>query len=343
MEAFERFKLVLLLFSAGFSNGISSAAELYKKFNEANITLAEINQWLDQFDQEDREAAIMLLQQIDYYSYRQLIKDLSFLHRQVLACLKKEGFIEDDTKEILFNKIDFSKTYPAKSGDLISYFYRTANKIRGVAFKNLDDLYRDGEDKSNRCLIILDDYASTGTQFLFEQYANAHYDLFNHYRKVFHVVLVANKSAIEKFEKVKRGDHESLAQDFFQILNVNEEAEKKKIYENVKKIHSDKLEIIFLHQEVPLFEKTKDCDAKSSEKIADLLQKYCMKQYLGGNYDTNGHTVFFYNCPNNLPEILWNSKSKKRDGSPWTPLFKRIEDLSIYDMAKGIPAEEQIW
>lgn len=342
MEAFERLKLVLFLYTSGISNGISSAAELYKKFNEANITLAEINDWLGQFDQEDREAAILLLQQIDYYSYRQLIKDLTNLHKEVLNRLKKNGFIEDEQQEVLFKNIDFSKTYPAKSGDLISYFYRTANKIRGVLFKNLDDLYRDGEDKSNRCLIILDDYASTGTQFLFEQYANSHYNLFNHYRKIFHVVLVANPSAISKFEKVKRGDYESLAQDFFKILDVQDDEEKQKIYANVKQLHSEKLEIIFLHKELPLVELADHKDIRS-EKIAFLLQKYCMKQYFGGNYNTNGHTVFFYNCPNNLPEILWNSKSRKRDGSPWTPLFKRIEDLSIYEMSKNIPVEEQIW
>ena len=27
----------------------------------------------------------------------------------------------------------------------------------------------------------------------------------------------------------------------------------------------------------------------------------------------------------------------------WIPLFKRVEDLSIYDMSKTIPIEEQIW
>jgi hypothetical protein len=110
---------------------------------------------------------------------------------------------------------------------------------------------------------------------------------------------------------------------------------------NVRKIPKDKLEIIYLHKEIPLNDSSRNPD--TTNKLLALLDKYNVKRYLGGNFSSFGHTVFFYNCPNNLPEILWNSQSIHRDGTPWIPLFKRVEDLSIYDMSKTIPIEEQIW
>ena len=334
----------IFIISFFFTTGIEAKVTLeplYHRFNSENISRNEIQKWLDQFEQEDQESATLLLDQIQYFSYPRLMNDLKLLHKKLLSALKSDGFIDHAGREIAFERIDFSKTYPAKSGDLISYFYRSSNLIRAIAFKNLADLSAEKEDHSNKALVLLEDYVGTGTQFLFELYSKQYSQLFNSYRKVYFVVVVATENAIARFEKVANNEYDSLGQDFISIMNIQDEGEKKEALANVRKIPNDKLELIYLHKEIPLNSNLRNPDV--TKKISALLDKYNIKRYLGGNFSSFGHTVFFYNCPNNLPEILWNSQSIHRDGTPWTPLFKRVEDLSIYDISKGIPMEEQIW
>lgn len=119
---------------------------------------------------------------------------------------------------MVFEAVDFSKTYPAKSGDLISYFYRSSNLIRAVAFKNPADLSAEKQDNSNKALVLLEDYVGTGTQFLFEVYSKLYRELFNSYKKIYFVVLVATKNAINKFTKLTNADYDSLSQDIFSTL-----------------------------------------------------------------------------------------------------------------------------
>jgi hypothetical protein len=59
----------------------------------------------------DRQAATDLLDQVDYFSYERICQDLKQLHTKLLVYLGD-------------NEVVYSKTYVAKSGDLISYFYR---------------------------------------------------------------------------------------------------------------------------------------------------------------------------------------------------------------------------
>lgn len=343
MQNFLKILILTFFLSTGIVEAKYDIGSLYNQFNSENISQNEIQQWLDQFDSEDQEAAVLLLEQIQYFSYKQLMNDLKLLHKKLLLKLKIDGFINNSEKELVFESVDFSKTFPAKSGDLISYFYRGSNLIRAVSFKNLSDLFVSTEQNinSNKALVILEDYVGTGTQFLFELYAKRYYELFNSYRKVYFVVLVATKNAVNRFEKITNGDYDSLTQDFISILNIQDENAKKEVLANFRRIPKDKLEIIYLHKEIPLNDSSRNPD--TTNKLLALLDKYNIKRYLGGNFSSFGHTVFFYNCPNNLPEILWNSQSIHRDKTPWTPLFKRVEDLSIYDMSKTMPIEEQIW
>ena len=64
--------------------------------------------------------------------------------------------------------------------------------------------------------------------------------------------------------------------------------------------------------------------------------------FKGLTMDSYGHTAFFYNCPNNLPAILWDSNLKQPNGQSWIPLLKRTEDISIYERAQNFPIEKQV-
>lgn len=319
----------------------SPVEKIYLQYNSDYISREEISQWLNQFDYEDHADAVFLLNRIDYYSYNKLIIALKQLHQKVLTKLKEDGFIPNVEKEYLFENVDFSKTYSAKSGDLVSYFYRSANKIRASSFKNLEELEHNQQNKENRVLVLLDDYVGTGTQFLMINYANRNADLFNKYKKIYFVTLVANVSADERFSKVKCGDHDSIAEDFIKFLSVTDENEKKIIKEKVRKISQEKLELVYLNKEYPINDPVRD--PETAKRINRLLDKYNIVRYMDGNFSCFGHTVFFYNCPNNVPEILWSPKCLKRDGASWNPLFKRTEDISIYKIAETIPVEEHVW
>lgn len=301
-------------------------------FSETYVSSEEIHRWLDQFDPEDQESAKLLLSTIDFYSYKRILKELVIAHRKLLDTMKEQG--------IDSSKVDYSKTYSAKSGDLISYFYRKANKLRGADFQNIEALTHKDNDRSDRCLVLLEDYLGSGLQFLYGCYGRKHADLFNSYRKVFLVVLVANTQAIKRFEQLNQGNNSTIAQEFARIVCPWQLTSEQEMLDMINKIPKGKLELIFAKEEKPLTDIL--AADKEQGEIESLLNKYNLTRYFGGNFAI-GHTVFFYSSPNNLPEILWNTKSIKRDGSPWIPLFSRVEDLSIYFDAQLVPQEEQVW
>lgn len=302
-------------------------------FSDIYISSDEIRLWLDQFDPEDRTSAKLLLSTIDFYPYKRVMNELVLAHEKLLDKLKEQ--------RIALSKVDFSKTYCAKSGDLTSYFYRKANKLRGATFHNIEALSNKCEDRSDRCLVLLEDYIGSGIQFLYGCYGRKHAELFNSYRKVFLVVLVANTQAIQRFELLKEGNNDIVAQEFARIVCPLDKTPEQDMLEMIKKIPKEKLELIFVNEERPIVETLSKIDERNA--IESLLNKYTLTRYFGGNFAIQGHTVFFYSTPNNLPEILWNNKSIKRDGSPWVPLFHRVEDISIYYGARLVPEEEQVW
>lgn len=280
--------------------------------------------WLSQFEEPDQPIAVELVEQIDYFSHERICHDLKELHRQLLTHLKDQEVV-------------YSRTYVARSGDLISYFYRTSNRIPSVLFKNLSDPI---EDKGNKVLVLLDDYVGTGTQFLFRVYAKEHWELFNRFRKVYFVTLVANTSAIQKFDLIKSGSYEELAHEFITFLHrPKDEETRRSMVQTLERIPKDRVELVYLHEEKPL--------SSGIEAISALIDKYG-KYSLETNFfkslsmETYGHTAFFYSCPNNLPAILWDSKLFQLDGNPWIPLLNRAEDISIYERAKDLPLNQQV-
>ncbi len=279
--------------------------------------------WLSQFEQEDRQTASELIEYIDYFSYERIDDDLKKLH------VKLKPHIENEL-------VVYSKTYVAKSGDLISYFYRTANKIPSVLFKNLSDPVANMDEK---ILVLLEDYVGTGIQFLYRTYANEHYENFNQYKKVYLVALVANKIAIDNFSLIKSDKHDRLADVFISYLN----RPKDDMLRKLTRIPSDKIELIYLHEEKPLSSVLKS--TASIESISALIEKYG-KYSMYTNFfnslsmDSYGHTAFFYSCPNNLPAILWDANLKQANGLSWIPLLKRTEDISIYESVKTVSLEE---
>ncbi len=285
--------------------------------------------WLSQFEDQDQQIATELIDQVDYFSYERVCEDLKALYCKVAP--KVEG-----------HTVVYSKTYVAKSGDLISYFYRTSNKIPSILFKNLSDHV---DDKSNKVLVLLEDYVGTGTQFLYRVYAKENYELFNQYKKVYLATLVANTSSIRKFNLIWSGQYELLADEFISFLDrPKDEETRNNMIKMLKRIPSEKLELIYLHEEKPLSDNLDPLESVKISALIDKYGKYSMETnfFKGLTMDSYGRTAFFYNCPNNLPAILWDSNLKQSNGQSWTPLLKRTEDISIYERAQNLPIEKQV-
>ncbi len=286
--------------------------------------------WLSQFEDQDQQTATALIDQIDYFSYERVCEDLKTLHRNVTS--KVEG-----------HTVVYSRAYVAKSGDLISYFYRTSNKISSFLFKNLSDHV---DDKSNKVLVLLEDYVGTGTQFLYRIYAKENYELFNQYKKVYLATLVANTSSIRKFDLIRSGQYELLADEFISFLDrPKDEETRNNMIKMLKRIPSGKFELIYLHEEKPLSDTLDPSEHLKISALIDKYGKYSMETnfFKGLTMDSYSHTAFFYNCPNNLPAILWDSNLKQFNGQSWMPLLKRTEeDVSINERAQNPSIEKQV-
>ena len=97
---------------------------LSRRFNEPAIPEPSIRKWLGQFEEEDRPAALLLLEQITFHTYPALIGESRLLHGKLKAALSAAGFDGDGLRDV-----DFTREFTCKSGDIISYIYRKANLI----------------------------------------------------------------------------------------------------------------------------------------------------------------------------------------------------------------------
>ena len=329
------------IYEIGKNNQISFGSskainKLYNKFNKPIISLEHIEQWVNQFPPQDRKIAMKLADAVDYHSYSDVFEDVQKLHQKLCAKLKKDGF---DTET--FSDVDFTKAYTCKSGDIVSYLYRKANKIRNVCFKTMEGLISHNPDNiENRALIILDDYTGSGDQFLSEFYARngANRELLNKYRKIYFAPLVANNSAVQKFNAVANGEYERIADMIIRECPKNHTDEG--IRSALKEVSGKKLQMIEGRIEYPLLSKE---NKELSDNTKREMKKFLLKHNCGypfGFGETQGHTAFFFTVPNNTPDLLWNSKLQEKG---LIPLFQRTNDISIYPMCQNLSLKEQVW
>lgn len=301
------------------------------------VSEAQIEEWLGQFALEDREIARKLIDYIDFYDPGRFVQDLKSAHQKLMNHLQNDGFFS--LGEDPYEQVDFSRVFCAKSGDVVSYYYRQANGLRAASFKNLSDLVLETKGEEKRALVLLEDYIGSGTQFIWECYAKKHLDLFNQYERIYLVVLSANQLAVSRFEQLKDKDFKEFS-DF--LVKMQEALGRPMTLEAILKkldqIHFDRLNLIYVKKEISLPERI-DIPLWERNQIASLISKYTPHQYLDDLFSIQGSTVFFYNCTNNVPSLLWN----KKNAPGWKPLFYRYEDLSVYDNCQHLPVTEQTW
>lgn len=314
----------------------SSVNNLFLNFNKPILTKEYLTKWIMQFDVQDRETAIKLANAVDYNSYSDVIEKLIIMHNNLIQSLNENNFDVET-----FSNVDFTRAYTCKSGDIISYLYRISNKIRNVCFKTVEALHNQSKElNASRAIVILDDYTSTGDQFLSEFYARntANCNLLNSYKKIYFMPIVANEIAVNKFKMLKQGKIEEVTNKILEEFALNHTDGR--LFNALSLIQNNKLILINYSVEYPLLSpENKMLSQKDKEQIEKFLLKYnCGNPY--GTGATQGHTTFFYSAPNSLPDILWNSKMIDKG---LFPLFSKTNDISIYPMADNIELKDQVW
>ncbi|MFA6990174.1 MAG: hypothetical protein WC197_08910 [Candidatus Gastranaerophilaceae bacterium] len=325
----------------------TSINNIFEKFNKPVVPKEKIEAWLGQFEEADRKTAALLLENIDFKTYPDCFEESKQLHQKLVLKLKQDGF---DTK--FFENVDFSKPYTAKSGDITSYMYRKANKIRSVNFKTTDALKFDPQNShKDRALVILDDYMATGVQFLFEFLARKqeNIDLFDGYKKVYVLANTANDKAIEKFDLLQLNHPDKVADIIWgEYPEIALNSSKEKAVEDLAKMSDKKMEFMYQNREIPLLSpENKKLSAEQKIELRAFLDKYNVYKYPFGVGNNQGHTSFFYSAPNTLPDILWNPKISKKEcsqsSSKWFPLLQRTEDISVYQCADSVPKQFHVF
>ena len=109
---------------------------LSARWNEPEISSGSVLHWLEQFEASDHAIALQLLDCMEMHSWARLIRECRLLHERLCRDLGEDGF---DVEH--FSDIDFTRAFVCKSGDLIAYVYRKANRIPVSCFKNIEALH----------------------------------------------------------------------------------------------------------------------------------------------------------------------------------------------------------
>jgi hypothetical protein len=293
--------------------------KLFERYNEPVIPRASIEKWLGRFDERDLPAALKLLDQIEFHSQPRLVRETKALHARVSKRLDAGGF---DAARL--SDVDFSREFTCKSGDIVSYLYRKSNLIPTVDFKTFDWLSAQTAAYpswfKDRALVILDDYIGTGSQFIFQFIGRSEDDIrvINCFKKVYLASYIVHETALEKFWMLADGLLEDVIRvEEKQFPDVDLDGEKDDLRKALSLLDWRNIELVYLDVDYPILSGANHSLSRDEKKsIEKLLEASSHEGYSGTSF-LQGHHTFFYGAPNSLPEILW-------------PLFKRVEDLSVY-------------
>ena len=300
--------------------------QLAEAWNEAEISRPSLGRWIEQFAPADQGIALRLLDCMQVHGWARLIRECRLLHQRLCTDLAEDGFDVERCSDI-----DFTRAFVCKSGDLISYVYRKANRLPVTCFHNIEGLrHAAPAGPQRRALVILDDYIGTGSQFLFTFVARhaANRALLERYARVRLAAIVVHDDARQKWKLLQRRDVEQvMAIEEQQLTCVDFAPERADLIAALASLDWRKSGLIAATRDFPVIAHP---SLSPSEREA-LIQFLRAQQAASGAGTTEfllGHHSFFYGAPNALARVL-------------LPLFKRIEDFSVYprESQVGLPAD----
>ena len=300
--------------------------QLADGWNEAEISRASLGRWIDQFQPQEQPIALKLLECMEVHGWARLIRECRLLHNRICNDLTDDGFDIERCSDI-----DFSRAFVCKSGDLISYVYRKANRLPVSCFHNIEALQASPPAADQRrALVILDDYIGTASQFLFTFVARSQPNLalLRSYARVRLAAIVVHDNAREKWKLLQHQAFEQvMAIEEQQLTCVNFEPERDELMAALASLDWRRAGLVAVQRDCSVLAHPK-LNIEERQTLRKFLLRHQEAEGAGTTEFLLGHHSFFYGAPNALARIL-------------LPLFKRIEDFSVYprESQVGLPAD----
>lgn len=300
--------------------------QLAEAWNEAEISRPSLGRWLDQFEADDQAIALKLLECMQVHGWARLIRECRLLHQRLCVDLAEDGFEVERCSDI-----DFTRAFVCKSGDLISYVYRKANRLPTTCFRNIEALHAapPAQDQ-RRALVILDDYIGTGSQFLFTFVARseANRELMRRYARVRLAAIVVHDDARHKWKLLQQHrTEEVMAIEERQLTCVDFSADREGLIAALASLDWRRAGLLAAARDFPVTAHP-GLSPEERERLRHFLRRQQEASGAGTTEFLLGHHAFFYGAPNALARVL-------------LPLFKRIEDFTVYERESqvGLPAD----
>ncbi len=299
---------------------------LAETWNEAEITRPSLGRWIEQFDAGDQPIALRLLECMQMHGWARLIRECRLLHERLCIDLAEDGFDVERCSDI-----DFTRAFVCKSGDLISYLYRKANRLPVTCFHNIEGLQANPPaPNQRRALVILDDYIGTGSQFLFTFVARnaANRALLQSYARVRLAAIVVHDDARHKWKLLQCRDVEqAMAIEEQQLTCVDFAPERQTLITALSSLDWRRAGLVAAGRDFAVIAHPQ-LSPDERQQLRAFLHRQQQTAGAGTTEFLLGHHSFFYGAPNALARVL-------------LPLFKRIEDFSVYprESQVGLPAD----
>lgn len=261
-----------------------------------------IDEWLSQFEEDERPLMIDLLMHYTYYSERSLKVEASRLFERFMSECKEDFIVVPIQREYGVNFSDFFYT-----------MFWMQNNIKSRAEKNIFDLARNSSLQHIEVIAIVDDYSGSAKSFM-----------------DFHRNLIETNEAL----KTKVFYFLTVASSSFSQLAINKYAEENGYIINLISLQTqDKaFENDYIYKRIE-----SEIKRRQYEKIC---QKYSVQSnYILGFKAVEALISFSYNTPNNTLGIFWHDSQKfkhlfKRYKSQETTLKRLQKKVQQYKAIK---------
>ena len=300
--------------------------ELAEAWNEAEIARPSLARWMAQFPEAEQAIALRLLECMQVHGWARLIRECRLLHARLCADLANDGFDGERCSDI-----DFTRAFTCKSGDLVSYVYRKANRLPMTCFHNVEALQAaPPAPDQRRALVVLDDYIGTGSQFLFTFVGRntANRVLLKRYARVRLAAIVVHDDAREKWRLLQRRQvREVMAIEERELTCMDFAPEREALISALGEIDWRRTGLVAVQRDFPVLAHPA-LTPQERNALHAFLRRHQEREGAGTTEFLLGHHSFFYGAPNALARVL-------------LPLFKRIEDFTVYprESQVGLPAD----
>jgi len=256
-------------------------AALVKQW-EGIKTQEEIESWLLMFEDNERDVAIKLLSHTKYYSQNKIGKRLKILHGRFMRAIRRKSL--KHINHIWFLGIGGA----SKSGQMMSYFYRTVNGLSASHFPGLRTLPTLTE-KGIQILAFIDDFIGSGKQatMFWREELKGQYGIEN--VDLYCLVLFAFQSAVEYIQENTP----------FKVICVELLDERDRAFSPECAVFSD------------------DEERRRTEEICRRHGEVLWPTNPLGYDNSQALIAFEHQIPNNSLPILWSN------AKGWIPIFER--------------------